>query len=147
MLASMRMPKCTESTARRMAARWSMGAKIRMMDEGSMTLPASSRTALTHSRNAVVPSSLARIRRPSPFTGGPFLFLLFRESGPENRLRRLAWRYRRRRRFRRRVGDSGRYRGFASAAPLRFLRQHRAPASHFRLQEFAELFWRAVLRD
>src|SRR5437879_1948111 len=39
------------------------------------------------------------------------------------------------------------HRGFASAAPLRFLRQHRAPAGHFRLQEFAELFGRAVLRD
>src|SRR5256885_15180755 len=30
---------------------------------------------------------------------------------------------------------------------LRFPRQHRAPAGHFRLEEFAELFGRAVLRD
>ena len=62
MLASIRIPRCTESMPSFIAAGCRIGAKIRMIDDGSITLPASSRITLTNSRNAITPSSLPRIQ-------------------------------------------------------------------------------------
>ena len=62
MLASMWMPRCTESMPSRIAAGCRIGAKIRMIDDGSITLPASSRITLTSSRKPTTPRSLPMIQ-------------------------------------------------------------------------------------
>ncbi len=61
MLTTMMMPKCTGSMPSFIAIGNMIGAMISTIDEGSITLPASSSSTLTTSRNAIGPSPLSSI--------------------------------------------------------------------------------------
>src|SRR3954449_9562266 len=65
MLTSITMPKCTRSMPSRFAAGARMGAMIRMIEVGSMKLPASSSNTLTSRRKPTQPRSWAVIQSAS----------------------------------------------------------------------------------
>ena len=60
-LTVMTMPKCTGSIPSFIATGNMMGAMISTIDDGSITLPASSSSTLTNNRNATWPRPLSSI--------------------------------------------------------------------------------------
>ena len=65
MLTIIMMPKCTGSMPSLIATGNRIGAMISTIEEGSITLPASSRMTLTNSRNATAPRCLSSIHAAS----------------------------------------------------------------------------------
>ena len=65
MLTTIMMPKCTGSMPSFIATGNRIGAMISTIDDGSITLPASSSTMLTNSRNATTPRPLSSIHAAS----------------------------------------------------------------------------------
>ena len=62
MLTTMMMPKCTGSMPSFIATGNRIGAMISTIEEGSITLPASSSRTFTNSRNAITPRPLSSIQ-------------------------------------------------------------------------------------